>query len=236
MPGADEILWGRKRTRFRKGARKRGGRRACSALFFFCFGVSLCFLPGHGRATHAPIGASGRRSNMTLDRLALAVDGAESRSGTDPKMWRPDLSGPQGPMQVTAAAATDVGGGNRFDPRENLALGKAYLGLLYRRFGSWSDAVAAYNWGPGHLEAWVKGGRVAARLPREVALYRARVLRGALFPKSAWAAKGSGGFRRRRLGIVHRQPRRRGRTVLSAADRRALRVLYGVLIKGRAKR
>src|SRR5262252_3647950 len=49
-----------------------------------------------------------------LDRVAMAVDGAESSHGKDPGMWRPDPSGPQGPMQVGEAAATDVGGGNRF--------------------------------------------------------------------------------------------------------------------------
>jgi hypothetical protein len=51
-----------------------------------------------------------------LDRIAYGVDGAESSHGGDPKMWRPELpNGPQGPMQVSAAAATDVGGGDRFD-------------------------------------------------------------------------------------------------------------------------
>ena len=50
-----------------------------------------------------------------LDRIAVAVDGAESSHGQDQRMWRPDPAGPQGPMQVSEAAATDVGGGNRFD-------------------------------------------------------------------------------------------------------------------------
>src|SRR5215469_3367341 len=50
-----------------------------------------------------------------LDRVAQAVDGAESSHGADLAMWRPDPAGPQGPMQVTEAAATDVGGGDRFD-------------------------------------------------------------------------------------------------------------------------
>jgi hypothetical protein len=52
---------------------------------------------------------------MALDRVATAVDGAESSHGKDTGMWRPDPSGPQGPMQVTEAAATDVGGGDRLD-------------------------------------------------------------------------------------------------------------------------
>ena len=45
-----------------------------------------------------------------LDRVATAVDSAESSHGTDIGMWRADPSGPQGPMQVSEAAAMDVGG------------------------------------------------------------------------------------------------------------------------------
>jgi hypothetical protein len=111
-----------------------------------------------------------------LDRVAEAVDGAESSHGTDPAMWRTDPDGPQGPMQVSEAAASDVGGGDRFDPAENRAIGRAYLAQLYRRYGDWPEAIAAYNWGIGHLEAWVKAGRPADRLLSGVAGYLGRVL------------------------------------------------------------
>src|SRR5260370_24537514 len=40
-----------------------------------------------------------------LDRVASAVDGAESSHGSDMAMSRPDPSGPQGPMQGSVAAA-----------------------------------------------------------------------------------------------------------------------------------
>src|SRR5215472_14130323 len=61
------------------------------------------------------------RAATPLDRVADAVDGAESSHGADLAMWRSDPSGPQGPMQVTEAAATDVGGGDRFDATQNRA-------------------------------------------------------------------------------------------------------------------
>jgi hypothetical protein len=111
-----------------------------------------------------------------LDRVAFAVDGAESSHGADPGMWRPEPSGPQGPMQITAAAAIDVGGGDRYDVAENHALGRAYLALMYRRYGNWPDAVAAYNWGPGNLDSWISGGRATDKFPLEVEHYRDRVL------------------------------------------------------------
>jgi soluble lytic murein transglycosylase-like protein len=92
-------------------------------------------------------------------------------------MWRAEsLNGPQGPMQVSAAAAADVGGGDRFDETENRALGRAYLAHMFRRYGSWPDAIAAYNWGPGHLDGWIGGGRPADKFPAGVERYRTRVL------------------------------------------------------------
>jgi hypothetical protein len=111
-----------------------------------------------------------------LDRVAMAVDGAESSHGTDMAMWRPDPSGPQGPMQVSEAAATDVGGGDRFDSLQNRAIGRAYLLQLYGRYGNWPDAIAAYNWGIGKMDAWVKAGRPPDRFLVGVAAYLRRVL------------------------------------------------------------
>ena len=111
-----------------------------------------------------------------LDRVASAVDGAESSHGNDMAMWRPDPSGPQGPMQVTEAAATDVGGGDRFDSLQNRAIGRAYLLQLYGRYGNWPDAIAAYNWGLGKMDAWVKAGRPSDQFLVGVAAYLRRVL------------------------------------------------------------
>jgi len=129
-------------------------------------------------AKTAPIAPPDRSAAAMLDRIAYAVEGAESDHGTDPLMWGPDPKGPQGPMQVSADAAEDVGGGNRFDTRENRALGRAYLAQMYRRYSSWPDAVAAYNWGPGNMDAWIAGGRAFDKFPLAVERYRIRVLIG----------------------------------------------------------
>jgi hypothetical protein len=111
-----------------------------------------------------------------LDRVAYAVDGAESSHGEDLTMWGPDPSGPQGPMQVSEPAAADVGGGDRFDPTENRVIGRAYLAQLYRRYQNWPDAIAAYNWGMGNVDNWVKAGRPADKFVIGVAAYLRRVL------------------------------------------------------------
>ena len=123
------------------------------------------------------IGLFGPAREADLDRVAFAVEGAESSHGRDPRMWSPEWSAPQGPMQVSAAAATDVGGGNRFDIFENRTLGRGYLALMYRRYGNWPDAIAAYNWGPGNMDAWIGSGRPSGSFPVEVERYRDRVLR-----------------------------------------------------------
>lgn len=121
----------------------------------------------------------GAANGGELDRIAFAIDGVESGHGSNLAMWRAELGGPQGPMQVSAAAALDVGGGNRFDMRENRMIGRAYIALLYRRYGNWPDAIAAYNWGPGNFDNWIAAGRPMERLPLETAHYLARVLRDA---------------------------------------------------------
>ena len=112
--------------------------------------------------------------------IAFAVDGVESRHGADPRMWRPEFHGPQGPMQVSAAAALDVGGGDRFDLRQNRLIGRAYLAQMFRRYGNWPDALAGYNWGPGNTDQWIAAGRRAERLPLETSRYIELVLRDAL--------------------------------------------------------
>lgn len=117
-----------------------------------------------------------KRTATPLDRVVTAVDGAESSHGKDLDMWRPDSSGPQGPMQVSEAAAIDVGGGDRLDLTENRAIGRAYLAQLYGRYRNWPDAIAAYNWGVGKMDAWIKAGRPPDKFLVGVAVYLRRVL------------------------------------------------------------
>jgi hypothetical protein len=116
------------------------------------------------------------REPDALDRIAYAVERVESSLGRDPLMWRSDPRLPQGPMQVSEAAALDVGGGNRFDLDENRALGRAYLKRMYARYGDWRDSVMAYNWGPANVDRWIAAGRPADELNDGVLRYVDRVL------------------------------------------------------------
>jgi hypothetical protein len=147
--------------------------RAAAILLLLSQFIAASTFAGERRPPHAAKPAPGN----PLDRVAFAVDGAESSHGADEGMWRADPIGPQGPMQVSLAAAIDVGGGDRFDAEQNRAMGRAYLALLYRRYGDWPDAIAAYNWGIGNLESWVRAGRPATGSVSGVASYMDRVLR-----------------------------------------------------------
>lgn len=128
-----------------------------------------------GMAPPPPGATAPQRSQ--LDRIAVAVEGVESSYGLNPAMWQRNGSGPQGPMQVSRAAALDVGGGNRFDLHENRQIGRAYLAAMHRRYGNWVDALAAYNWGPTNLDRWISSGRSPGILGGGVRVYIQRVLR-----------------------------------------------------------
>lgn len=47
-----------------------------------------------------------------------------------------------------------------------------YLVQLYRQFGSWQLAAAAYNWGPGNVQKYLAG---TAHMPQETSNYVAQV-------------------------------------------------------------
>lgn len=67
-------------------------------------------------------------------------------------------------------------GPNRFDPRDNIIGGTAYMRQLYDQYGNWEDTLAAYNAGPGRLDR-VKAGK--STLPTETQNYVPSVLRRA---------------------------------------------------------
>lgn len=60
-----------------------------------------------------------------------------------------------------------------FDPNEAIPYAAKYLSDLYRQFGSWDKAMAAYNWGPGSLSNAIKkyGDDWVSHLPQETYNY-----------------------------------------------------------------
>ncbi len=96
--------------------------------------------------------------------LVLAVIHVES--GFDP--FAVSSAGAFGLMQIRPPTGEELakrlgiewrGTRSLFDPITNVKLGVAYLEELRERFGDIPTALAAYNWGPGHIGKRLRGGR-----------------------------------------------------------------------------
>lgn len=65
----------------------------------------------------------------------------------------------------------------RTDPFASINAAGLYLSRLYAMFNSWTDAIAAYNWGPGNVQAYNRTG-VGVRgqpMPQETREYIAKI-------------------------------------------------------------
>ncbi len=115
---------------------------------------SATFMPGIGRpldaGTRGTLVASAARVHAVSPRLINAVIDAESHG--DPSAV--SRAGAQGIMQLMPATSLHYGVINPFDPAQNIDAGTRYLHDLLRRYrGNIALAVAAYNAGPGAVDA-----------------------------------------------------------------------------------
>lgn len=69
--------------------------------------------------------------------------------------WNPNAIGGVGEVGLTQLRPTTAAqlGVNPYDPLQNLKGGAMYLSEQFQRFGNWNDALAAYNAGPGNIQA-----------------------------------------------------------------------------------
>ena len=97
--------------------------------------------------------------------LALAV--AQQESGIN--QGARGAAGEVGVFQLMPGTASELGV-NPYNETENIEGGIAYLSRLYRQFGDWTKALAAYNGGPGNMargttpaESWEYAEEVLSR-------------------------------------------------------------------------
>jgi soluble lytic murein transglycosylase-like protein len=112
------------------------------------------FVPGTGRSlgsgTLDSLVGTAARAHAVSPWLISAVIAAESHG--DPSAV--SRAGAQGIMQLMPATALQYGVVNPFDPAQNIDAGTRYLhDLLHRYHGNVTLAVAAYNAGPGAVDA-----------------------------------------------------------------------------------
>lgn len=88
--------------------------------------------------------------------------------------------GARGVMQLMPGTMRDPGFGvtpMRDDSEaENRRVGREYLDAMYRRYGDRRVALAAYNWGPGNVDKWLKSGADPKKLPAETRKYIGNVM------------------------------------------------------------
>jgi membrane-bound lytic murein transglycosylase D len=110
---------------------------------------------------------------------------AELESAFDPLALSP--AGARGLYQLMPETARELGlstnlPDERTDPEKSAEAAARRLGALYRRFGDWPLALAAYNVGAGHVQRTLKekGARtfaeIAPVLPLETRMYVPKVL------------------------------------------------------------
>lgn len=95
----------------------------------------------------ATIKAAASQYNIPWQLLAAQI---QQESDFDPNAV--SSAGAQGIAQFMPATAQAYGLSNPFDPTASINAMAQYMSDLYSQFGSWSAALAAYNWGPGNLQ------------------------------------------------------------------------------------
>ena len=135
------------------------------------------------RATGGTFGGIPVDAPPSIDRapsgssdLYAAVEMVES--GGDVNAVSP--KGAIGPMQLMPATAKNPGYGitpaQNDSPTENRRVGREYLDAMLNKYqGNLDFALAAYNWGPGNTDQWIKGGGDKSKLPKETRDYLDKV-------------------------------------------------------------
>jgi hypothetical protein len=94
--------------------------------------------------------ANAAKANGVPPALALQV--AIQESSLNPKAQ--GKAGEIGLFQLMPSTAVALGVTDPMDPAQNAAGGTAYLAQLYAKYGSWSTALIAYNWGEGNVDKY----------------------------------------------------------------------------------
>jgi soluble lytic murein transglycosylase-like protein len=144
---------------------------------------------GYSLTGYRLMGTRWREAAAQPENLALvaAMREAEARYGIPPDLvvrlaWQESRfnvaalnsgSGATGIMQIVPRWHPGVDPANPF---ASIDYGARYLAQLARQFGTWELALKAYNWGPGNVAAWLRGGDDAPTEPLETQNYSAQIL------------------------------------------------------------
>lgn len=104
-----------------------------------------------------------------LENIVLGMESGGRRYGKDGRLLESE-KGAKGEMQVMDSTNKDPGYGvvpARDDsPDERARVGRDYLRAMVKRYGDTAQALAAYNAGPGKVDAALKAADTAAKLAK----------------------------------------------------------------------
>ena len=95
------------------------------------------------------------------------------------------LRGKAGEVGIFQVKPSTAPGQPLDDPHANIGAGISELARLYRKFGAWEQALAAYNWGERYVSEWLRGLRA---MPPMVAKYVANITGAPLLLPAGTAA------------------------------------------------
>lgn len=121
----------------------------------------------------------------TGNMVDVYIAEASKETGLDPKLLaavlrsesanNPDAVSSKGAIgyaQLMPDTAKEMGVDIN-DPRQNVIGGARYLKKMYDKYGNYESALAAYNWGPGNYDKFLKG---QLQVPQETLDYVPKVM------------------------------------------------------------
>lgn len=96
----------------------------------------------------------------------------QAESGGDPNAV--SSAGALGTKQIMPSTGSDPGFGVKpWDgtAKDNIRFGNDYYDAMFKKYGNVQDALAAYNWGTGKVDAWKASGGDFSKLPAETQAY-----------------------------------------------------------------
>lgn len=119
--------------------------------------------------------SSNQVDKQTIDQHTIATMAIES--GGNPNAV--SSTGAVGTMQTMPNTLKNPGYGvepaKDNSPAEMERVGRDYLGALMNHYNDATVAHIAYNWGPGHVDKWLKDGAQWSKLPDETQKYLGRI-------------------------------------------------------------
>lgn len=127
-------------------------------------------LPAAGEPYRGIIQSASITKGVPFDLIARQL---QEESG-----FNPNATNPSGASGIAQLIPKYYPGVDPFDPSQAIPAQAGSLSSYYSRFGTWAEALAAYNWGPGNVDKAENnfGDQWLANAPTETRRYVGQIL------------------------------------------------------------